>query len=149
MRKAPLAAFGLALLCAPAASAGTMGNGHGPNKPIAKAHYTFCWGQWPRTSSAYFSTVITSAPSPKNPSFEAPFRSYLHKTFGIGAATQCFIWLSMDGAVAGKKQQESSVVSQQKLKIVETAWAGDGSTASSLATPPTVSGSAQTSPPPV
>ncbi len=149
MRRVPLAAFGLALLCASVTSAGTMGNGHGTNTPVAKAHYTFCWGQWPRTSTAYFSAVITSVPSPKNPSFEAPFRSYLHKTFGIGAATQCFISLSMDGAVTGKKQQESSFVLQQKLKIVETTWAGDGSTASSLATPPTVSENAQTSPPPV
>ena len=104
------------------AEAGTMGNGH-MSKPVAKAHYSFCWGAWPRNSTAYFSAVITSAPSLANPKFETAFRSYLHKTFSVGAATECFISLSMDGAVAGKKQQEAEFVSQ-KLKIVETEWQG-------------------------
>jgi len=123
MQKLPLAISGLALLCASQLLAGTLGNGQGVNTPVAKPHYSFCWGQWPRTSTAYFSTVITSDPSPKNPSFEAAFRSYLHNTFGVGAATECFISLTMDGAVTGKKQQEASFGSQ-KLKIVETDWAG-------------------------
>jgi hypothetical protein len=30
----------------------------------------------------------------------------------------------MDGAVAGKKQQEASFTSEQKWTIVETTWAG-------------------------
>ena len=115
---------GMVVASMPAAEAGTMGNGSARPKPEAKAHYSFCWGPWPRNSTAYFSTVITSAPSPKNPSFEAAFRSYLHNTFGVGAATECFISLTMDGAVAGKKQQEASFVALQKLKIVETDWAG-------------------------
>jgi hypothetical protein len=130
MRKLPLAIFGAALLCAAPAFAGSMGNGAAqrngiaPAAPAAKAHYSVCWGQWPRTSTAYFSAVITSAPSLQNPSFEAAFRSYLHNTFGIGAAPQCYIALSMDDAVAAKKKQEASFAGLQKLKIVETNWTG-------------------------
>jgi hypothetical protein len=124
MRKLPLAIFGLALLYVSQASAGTLGNGHGVDKPVAQAHYTFCWGGWPRNSTAYFSTVITSAPSVKSPSFEAAFRTYLHKTFSVGSATECYTSTSMDGAVAGKKQQEASFTSEQKWTIVETTWAG-------------------------
>jgi hypothetical protein len=95
--------------------------------------------------------VITSAPSLKNPSFEAAFRSYLHNNFGIGAAPVCFIALSMDDAVAAKKKQEVSFVDLQKLKIVETNWTGAGvpGAASSLATPPAASANAGTSLPPV
>lgn len=153
MRKLPLAISGLALLCASQALAGSMGNGAAqrngvaPAPPVPKAHYSVCWGQWPRTSTAYFSTVITSAPSLKNPSFEAAFRSYLHNTFGIGAAPQCFIALSMDEAVAAKKKQEASFVDLQKLKIVETNWTGVGvpGAASSLATPPAPSANTGTS----
>ena len=132
MRKLPLAIFGSALLCVSQAQAGSMGNGAAqrngiaPALPVAKAHYSVCWGQWPRTSTAYFSAVITSAPSLKNPSFEAMFRSYLHNTFAIGAAPQCFIALSMDDAVSAKKKQEASFVDLQKLKIVETNWTGVG-----------------------
>ena len=130
MRKLLLAIFGSALLCASQSLAGSMGNGAAqrngtaPAPPVAKAHYSVCWGQWPRTSTAYFSAVITSAPSLQNPSFEAPFRTYLHNTFSIGAAPQCFVALSMDDAVAAKKKQEASFVGQQKSKIVETNWAG-------------------------
>ena len=105
------------------ADAGTMGNGH-MSKPEAKAHYSFCWGAWPRTSTAYFSTIITSAPSPANPQFEAPFRSYLHKTYSIGPYTECFVALSMDDAVAGKQKEEASLADLQKMKIVETDWQG-------------------------
>jgi len=132
MRKLPLAIFGSALLCVSQAQAGSMGNGAAqrngiaPALPVAKAHYSVCWGQWPRTSTAYFSAVITSAPSLKNPSFEAMFRSYLHNTFAIGAAPQCFIALSMDDAVSAKKKQEASFVDLQKSKIVETNWTGMG-----------------------
>ena len=107
------------------AEAGTMGNGH-MSKPEAKAHYTFCWGAWPRNSTAYFSTIITSAPSTANPSFEAPFRSYLHKTYSIGPSTECFVALSMDDAVAGKKKEETSLADGQKMKIVETDWKAQG-----------------------
>jgi len=130
MRRLPLAIFGMAFLYAAQASAGTMGNGAAqrngiaPALPIAKAHYSICWGQWPRTSTAYFSAVITSAPSLKNPNFEAAFRSYLHDTYGIGAAPQCYIARSMDDAVTAKKNQEASFVNSQKLKIVETNWTG-------------------------
>jgi hypothetical protein len=131
MRKLPLAIFGMAFLYASQASAGTMGNGAAqrngiaPARPEAKAHYSVCWGQWPRTSTAYFSAVITSAPSLQNPSFEAAFRSYLHNTFGIGAAPECFVAFTMDDAVAAMKKQEASFVDLQKLKIVETSWVGD------------------------
>jgi hypothetical protein len=156
MRKLPLAIFGMAWLPALQASAGTMGNGAAqrngiaPAPSVAKAHYSVCWGQWPRTLTAYFSAVITSAPSLKNPSFEAAFRSYLHNTFGIGAAPQCFVALSMDDAVAAKKKQEASFVDLQKLKIVETNWTGAGvsGAASSLATTPAASENAQISLPP-
>ena len=105
------------------AEAGHLGNGH-MGKPAAKAHYSFCWGAWPRTSTAYLSTIITSAPSTANPSFEAPFRSYLHKTYGIGPSTECFIALSKDDAAAGKKKEEASLADLQKMKIVETDWQG-------------------------
>lgn len=131
MRKLPAAIFGLALLCVSQAQAGTMGNGAAqrtgiaPALPVAKAHYSVCWGQWPRTSTAYFSAVIVSAPSLKNPNFEAPFRSYLHNSFAIGAAPQCYIAASMDDAVSAKKKQEASFVDLYKLKIVETNWTGD------------------------
>jgi hypothetical protein len=155
MRKLPLAIFGSALLCASQAFAGHLGNGAAerggiaPAPPVAKAHYSVCWGQWPRTSTAYFSTVITSASSLKNPSFEAAFRSYLHNTFGIGAAPQCFIALSVDEAVAAKKKQEASFGDQ--YKIVETNWTGVDvpGAASSLATPPAASANTGTSLPPV
>ena len=105
------------------AEAGHLGNGH-MSKPVAKAHYSFCWGAWPRTKTAYLSTIITSAPSTANPQFEAPFRSYLHKTYAIGPSTECFISLTMDGAVTGKKQEETSLADGQKMKIVETDWKG-------------------------
>jgi hypothetical protein len=156
MRKLLLGICGMAFWYASQASAGTMGNGAAqrngiaPAPPAAKAHFSVCWGQWPRTSTAYFSAVITSAPSLNNPSFEAAFRSYMHNTFGIGAASQCFVALSMDEAVAAKKKQEASFVDLQKLKIVETNWTGAGvpGAASSLATSPAASESAQTSLPP-
>jgi len=114
---------GMAVALTPA-EAGTMGNGSARPKPVAKAHYSFCWGAWPRTSTAYFSTIITSAPSPANPQFETPFRSYLHETYRIGPSTECFIALSMDDAVAGKKKEEASLTDLQKMKIVETDWKG-------------------------
>lgn len=153
MRNILLAIIVVAWLYMSQATAGTMGNGAAqrngiaPTPPLAKSHYSVCWGQWPRTSSAYFSTVITSAPSLKNPSFEAAFRGYLHSTFGIGAAPQCFVALSMDDAVAAKKKQEASFVNLYKLKIVETNWTGAGvpGVASSFATSPAASENAQTS----
>lgn len=154
MRKPSLAILGLALLYASQASAGTMGNGAAqrggiaPAAPVAKAHYSVCWGQWPRSMTAYFSSVITSAPSLKNPSFEAAFRSYLHSTFSIGAAPQCFVARSLEDAVAAKKKQEASFVDLQKLKIVETNWSGAGApeAASFAVTSPAASEYAQTSP---
>jgi len=151
MRQLPLAILGSALLCASQALAGTMGNGSAPAPAVAKAHYSVCWGQWARTSTAYFSAVITSAPSTKNPSFEAAFRSYLHNTFGIGAAPECFITLSMDDTVAAKKKQEAYFVDLEKFKIVETNWTGTGApgAASSLATPPAASANTGPSLPPV
>jgi hypothetical protein len=154
MRKSPFAIFGLALLFASQSSAGTLGNGAAqrngvaPAPPVARAHYGYCYGQWPRTSTAYFSAVITSAPSPKNPSFEAPFRSYLHNTFGIGASTVCRDLPSMDAAVGAKKQDEDMFRSGYHSQIVETNWAGAPGAASSLAPPPAASANTPTSPPP-
>ena len=132
MRKLAIAIFGSALLCVSQAQAGSMGNGAAqrngivPARPVAKVHYSICWGQWPRTSTAYFSAVIVSAPSLKNPSFETPFRTYLHNSFAIGAAPQCYIASSMDDAVSAKKKQEAMFVDSYKLKIVETNWTGTG-----------------------
>jgi hypothetical protein len=154
MRKSPLAIFGFVLLFASQASAGSLGNGAAqrngvaPAPPVARAHYGYCYGQWPRTSTAYFSAVITSAPSPKNPNFEAAFRSYLHNTFAVGASTVCRDWPSMDAAVGGKKQDEDMFRSGYHSKIVETNWAGAPGAASSLAIPPAPSANAAPSLPP-
>ncbi len=85
--------------------------------------------------------------TPDFPKLAAAFRSYLTKTFGVNSSGACQSSLSMDGAVADKKQTEAHTI-HRGLKIVETNWAGVASPASSLATPPAASANAPTSLPP-
>ena len=76
--------------------AGSVGNGSGqPNgaAPVAKPHFSYCFGGRPNT--VYFSNVIESAPSINKPGLNAPFRNYLAKTFGAG---------SNDGASASRQR---------------------------------------------
>jgi hypothetical protein len=149
MRKLPLAIFGLALLCASQAPAGTATRDG--VKPVLQAHYSFCWDEAPGPKIVYFSAVMTWAPSLTLPAeLNGPFSSYLTKTYGAHAGLPaCRTWPSKDNVVALKKQQDAEYV-WRKWKIVETNWAGAGvpGAASSLTTPPTASANAQTLPPP-
>jgi hypothetical protein len=116
------------LLCASQALAGTAGNGwdqRNGTAPVAKTHYSYCFGgaRGPRT--AYFSSVITSAPTVNKPDLNGPFGKYLTKTIGSNDGGQCFSSEAMADAVSGKKQREALLV-EEKWKIVETQWAGVG-----------------------
>jgi len=150
MRNFPFAIFGLALLCASQAPAGTMAKGP-PVKPELQAHYSFCWSEVRGPKTVYFSAVMTWAPSLTLPAdLNVPFESYVTKTYGVNAGVPaCRTWPSKDNVVALKKQQDAEYVGI-KWKIVETNWAGAGASgaASSLATPPVASANAQTSLPP-
>lgn len=123
--KLPIAVIGLALLCASQSWAGTAGNGWAQRngiKPVPKTHYTYCMGGLPKT--AYFSSVIVSAPTLNKPDLDAPFGTYLTKTLAVrNNGGMCYASDTMAGAVDGKKQREKELV-WEKWKIVETKWKG-------------------------
>jgi hypothetical protein len=112
--------IGLTLLCTSQALAGSSGNGW---TPVAKTHYSFCFGGLQKT--IYFSKVIVSAPTANRPVLTGAFGSYLTKTFGATSndGGQCITSEVMADTVNAKKQHEADFVAR-KWKIVETDWAG-------------------------
>ena len=81
-----VATIGLALLCTSQALAGSTGNGWDQRNgaaPVAKTHYSYCFGGLPNT--VYFSSVIESAPTVNKPDLNGTFGKYLTKTFGVGS----------------------------------------------------------------
>jgi hypothetical protein len=104
------------------AEAGTTGNG---TAPVAKAHYSYCFGGLRKT--VYFSSVIESAPAVNEPDLNGPYGDFLTKTFGTGSndGGQCITSDAMADAVNGKKKREAEFV-WETWKVVETNWAGGG-----------------------
>jgi hypothetical protein len=119
-KKFSVGVFGLALLCTSQALAGTSGNG---TVPVAKTHYSFCFGGLQKT--IYFSTVIVSAPTANGPTLNGAYGRYLTKTYGATSndGGQCITSEVMADTVNAKKQREADFVAR-KWKIVETTWAG-------------------------
>jgi hypothetical protein len=121
-----VAVFGLALLCTGQSWAGSSGNGADQRngvKPVPKTHYSYCFGGLRK--KAYFSDVITSAPSVSKPDLGIPFGAYLTKTYGTGSNNggQCISSEVMADIVSAKKQREAELV-WEKWTIVETKWTG-------------------------
>jgi hypothetical protein len=104
------------------AEAGTTGNGI---TPVAKTHYSYCFGGLRKT--VYFSSVIASAPAANAPNLNGPFGEYLTNTFGAGSndGGQCITSEVMADTVNDKKRREAGFVARA-WKIVETKWAGVG-----------------------
>jgi hypothetical protein len=150
VRTSPLAIFGLTLLCASQALAGTTGNGWDQSNgatPAAKPQYDYCFGR-AGSKTVYFSSVITSAQSTTGSNLPAAFASYLAKTFGASSNdASCQTFLYMNAAVEDKKNREAKFNSAQ-WKIVETNWAGAPGAAASVATPPAATANTPTSLPP-
>ena len=109
---------GIAVTAMPA-EAGTAG----PVWAKAKTHYSYCFGG--NQGTVYFSGVITSAPTERNPELHVPFDKYVHQTYGPNSNTGsvCIYSVAMADAVSGKKQRETMYVARV-WKIVETQWAG-------------------------
>ena len=128
MAKALLAVCALAgmLAASMSAEAGTTGNGAAQRngvKPVAKAHYSYCFGGLRQT--VYFSPVIASAPAITRPDLSIPFGAYLTKTFGVGSNNggQCIASEVRADIESAKKQREAEFV-WRKWKIIETSWQG-------------------------
>jgi len=122
-----VAIFGMALLCASQASAGSSGNGSGEGSSpgtVARPHYSYCFGGRPKT--VYFSSVIVSAPTIGRPGLNGPYGKYLTQKFGAASndGGQCITSDTMADAANGKKQREASFVTTT-WKIIETQWSGD------------------------
>jgi|SRR5579864_472261 len=120
-----VAIIGLSLLCASQSWAGSMGNGADQRNgtvPVAKTHYSFCFGGLRKT--VYFSNVIESI-SVNRPNLSSLFDAYLTKTFGVGSndGGQCISSEVMADTANAKKQREAEFVTKT-WKIVETKWAG-------------------------
>jgi hypothetical protein len=117
-----VAIIGLSLLCISQALAGTTGNG---TTPVAKTHYSYCFGGLRKT--VYFSSVIETAPAVNEPDLNGPFGQYLTKTYGVGSndGGQCMTSDVMADTVNAKKQREAEFV-WKKWKIIETKWTGAG-----------------------
>jgi hypothetical protein len=103
------------------AEAGTAGNVWAKEK----THYSYCFGG--NQGTVYFSGVITSAPTEKNPELHVPFDKYIGQTYGPNSSTGgvCIASVAMADAVSGKKQRETLYLTRT-WKIVETKWASVG-----------------------
>ena len=125
---------GLALLlCASQSWAGSSGPGWasrltGAQPLAAKTYYTYCYAPDTLTATAYFSAVITSAPTANagdlKSKSQVSFDTYLKTVGARNSGALCIPNVVSANTMLGKKQREADLVSE-KWKIVETNWTGN------------------------